>query len=116
MENDCIFCKISKGEIPSKKIYENTNFFSIRDIHPVTEGHALTISKEHFPTILDMPSNLGGDLIDCLKNTTTELIKEKQFPGFNILQNNFKTAGQLVDHLHFHIIPRREGDGLKNLA
>ncbi len=113
MGNDCLFCKIANGEIPAKRIYENDNFFSILDANPVVGGHSLVISKKHFETVLDMPSSLGHELLDCIKKTALKLIEEKKASGFNVVSNNFELAGQIVKHVHFHIIPRKEGDGFK---
>jgi histidine triad (HIT) family protein len=107
---DCVFCKIAKGEIPRKEIYENDNFFSVPDINQVVKGHSLVISKKHFETILDMPSTLGPELIDCIKRTASALIDKYDAEGFNIINNNFEAAGQAVKHTHFHIIPRKKGD------
>ena len=109
---DCIFCKIANNN-SEKKIYENDNFFSIFDMKPFVNGHSLVISKKHFKTILDMQSSLGSELLDCIKNTSLKLIKEKNADGFNVINNNFESAGQLVNHLHFHIIPRKKDDGLR---
>jgi histidine triad (HIT) family protein len=111
MEN-CIFCKI-ENENSEKKIYENDSFFSILDTNPVIEGHSLVISKKHVKTALDVHDNLGPELLDCIKNTALKLIKEKDAEGFNVFNNNFEVAGQVVDHVHFHIIPRKKDDGLK---
>ena len=108
----CVFCKIATGEIPCEKIYENTNFFSIFDANPKTEGHALVISKKHFETLLDLPVLLGNDLTDCIKKTSLKILEEFKSEGFNILGNNFKVAGQVVNHLHFHILPRKRGDNI----
>lgn len=113
--NQCIFCKISRNEIPIKFIYENDNFFSIFDNNPKTEKHTLIISKKHFKTILDMPTTMQGDLIEAIKKTFIIINKQEEFSGFNILQNNFKSAGQSIDHLHFHLLPRKEKDNLKLL-
>lgn len=107
--NNCIFCKISNGEIPSKKIYENDNFFSIPDANQQIEGHSLIISKKHFENMLDLPSTLGTELLDCIKKTTIKLIEEYKSEGFNIVGNNFECAGQVVKHFHFHILPRKKG-------
>lgn len=115
MEN-CAFCKIAKGEISAEKIYENKNFFSIPDKNPQTEGHSLVISKKHFNTILELNSTLGSELIDCIKNTAIKIIKKTKSEGFNVINNNFKSAGQLIPHVHFHIVPRKKGDGLNILA
>ena len=111
--DNCVFCKIANKNSEGK-IYENSNFFSIPDNKPVTGGHSLVISKKHFKTVLDIPSSLGPELLDCIKNTALKLIKETKANGFNVFNNNFKDAGQLVDHVHFHIIPRKENDGLKD--
>lgn len=107
---NCIFCRISEGEIPAEKIYENSNFFSILDINPKVEGHSLIISKKHFQNILDLPSISGKDFLDCVKNTSIKLMKKYNSDGFNLINNNFKSAGQIVEHFHVHIIPRKEED------
>lgn len=114
MGNDCIFCKIVKGEIPLEKVIcDNDNFLSIPDTNPITEGHSIIISKKHFSTILDMPNTAGDELLSCIKDTAIKIMGEKNADGFNIINNNFEAAGQLVNHVHFHIIPRKKGDGLK---
>ena len=110
---DCIFCKIANGEISSEKIFENDNFFSVKDISSKSEGHSLVISKKHFETILDLPVSLGQELIECIKEISLKIVGEVKCEGFNILQNNYSVAGQVVPHLHFHIIPRKKEDGVK---
>jgi histidine triad (HIT) family protein len=109
MTDNCIFCKIAKGEIPSEKMYENDNFFSIPDANQQIEGHALVISKKHFETMLDLPSSLGMELLDCIKQTALKVMKENDDEGFNVVNNNFECAGQVVKHVHFHILPRKKG-------
>ncbi len=116
MSEYCIFCRISKGEIHSKKIYENENFFSIPDANPKVEGHSLVISKKHFETVLDLPVSLGSELLDCIKKTSLELMKKFEANGFNVMQNNFEIAGQVVKHVHFHILPRKKNDGFKSIV
>jgi len=130
MGEECIFCKIAKGvlnghdsskddpegpsgepDIPIEKIYENENFFSVFDIAPQVEGHALVISKKHFETVLDMPNSLGVEFLDCVKNTSLKLMEEFSADGFNIVNNTFECAGQVVNHVHSHILPRKKGDG-----
>ena len=113
---DCIFCKIAAGEIPAPKIYENGSFFSIPDKNPKTKGHSLVISKKHFETVLDLNSTLGSELIDCIKGTIMKLMKAENFDGFNVINNNFEAAGQIVKHFHVHIIPRIKDDGLEIIA
>ncbi|MEK6760380.1 MAG: HIT domain-containing protein [Nanoarchaeota archaeon] len=116
MISDCIFCKISSGKVQVARICENANFFSIPDANPKTDGHSLVISKNHYATLLDLPTSLGQELVDCIKNTSIKLMKEKNASGFNLINNNFVSAGQVVNHVHLHIIPRKEKDGLNTLA
>lgn len=115
MVEDCIFCKIACGEIKVEIIHENDNFLSFPDVNPQTEGHSLVISKKHFDTFLDLPSSLGSELIDCIKNTSLKLMQKNNSGGFNILNNNFPIAGQIVKHLHFHILPRKKGSEVGKL-
>ncbi len=110
---DCIFCKIAKGEIPSEKILETDNFFAIKDIHPKTKGHSLVISKKHYQTLLDVPSSLFGEFLEAGKKLALQLLKEEKAEGFNLVINNYKVAGQLVPHIHLHILPRKKDDGFR---
>jgi len=103
---------MATGEIPIHKIYENKNWFSMPDKNPKTKGHSLVISKMHFETVLDLNSTLGSEFIDCIKGTVMKLMKAEDFDGFNIVNNNFKAAGQIIKHVHFHIIPRRKNDDM----
>lgn len=112
-ERNCVFCKMSNGQIKSDIIYENDNFFSVFDINPITKGHSLVISKKHFHTVLDLPNTLGSELIDCIKKTSVVVMKKFKAEGFNVVNNNFSVAGQAVNHVHFHVIPRNKSDGLK---
>ena len=114
--NDCIFCNIATGKIPSKKIYDDDNFFAILDIHPKAEGHTLIVPKKHYKTLLDMPASLGNELMDTIKKVSLDLIEKKQAEGVNVCSNIGASAGQAVHHAHVHVIPRKKGDGLKNLA
>jgi len=109
---DCIFCTLANKD-KEKKIYENDNFFSVLDVNPVTIGHCLVISKKHFKTTLDMPNTLGDELLDCIKNTALKTVKDTNSEGFKVVNNNFSAAGQVIHHVHFHIIPRKKGDGVK---
>ena len=109
----CIFCKIAKGEIPSEKLLETDNFFAIKDINPKTKGHSLVISKKHYPTLLDVPSSLLGEFLEAGKQLALKLLKEENAEGFNLVINSYKVAGQLVPHVHLHILPRKENDGFR---
>ena len=115
-DKDCVFCNIFNGDIKRKFLFENENFFVIRDAKPTTPGHSLVISKKHFINTMDLPDSLGRELLEAIKYVASNLLKEGDVGGFNILQNNFSTAGQVVMHTHYHVIPRRKGDGLKPLG
>lgn len=112
-ENNCIFCKIVRGEIKSEKTGESNSFISILDINPVAKGHTLVIPKQHFVTLLDIPNKLGSELLEFIKKISGEMIDKKVADGFNVVMNNLSCSGQLVMHAHIHIVPRKEGDGLK---
>ncbi|MBM3247296.1 HIT family protein [Candidatus Pacearchaeota archaeon] len=112
-KEDCIFCKIALGEIPCDKVYEDDNFIVFNDIKPIAKGHCLVVPKKHYETLLDMPSTLGTEVIDLVKKQGLRLMKEQKAEGFNLVQNVFPAAGQIVMHVHFHVIPRKEGDGLR---
>lgn len=112
-KEECIFCKIESGKIKSKKLGETDNFFVIEDINPRSEGHALIITKKHYENVLELPALLGNELVSLIKDICIRLSKEKKSEGFNIIQNNFEAAGQIVPHFHVHIIPRKREDGLE---
>lgn len=109
---DCIFCKIVKGEIPCQKIYEDNKILVFLDINPVHKGHTLIIPKEHHEGIIDMPDDTLGELAKVAKKISKAVKKATGVAGFNIVQNNGADAGQDVFHFHMHIIPRLKGDGL----
>ena len=115
-QSACIFCKIAKGEITEDKQFESDNFFVILDAHPRTKGHTLIIPKKHFVTVLDIPDKLGNELLNLIKKVGFDLMDKKIGDGFNLVQNNLEVADQKVMHAHFHIVPRKEKDGLKILS
>lgn len=106
----CIFCKIIRKEIPCYKVYEDDYVLAFLDIKPVNQGHILVIPKQHYDTILDMPTDLLKQLINIVYKSVAALQKGLDPDGFNIIQNNGLQAGQLIPHVHFHVIPRFEGD------
>ena len=108
---DCLFCKIISGEIPSFKIYEDAETLAILDIAPVNKGHTLVIPKQHYASIVDAPEELLIPTIKTIKKVAIALTKYAE--GVNITENVNKAGGQLIDHLHFHIIPRYLQDGLQ---
>lgn len=114
MTDECIFCKIIKKEIPATLIYENNNAIAFLDIAPINPGHTLVVSKQHFETLDKAPDAVLADMMAATKKVAAAVEKAVNADGANIIINNKKAAGQLVSHLHLHIIPRFENDGLKH--
>jgi len=106
MKNNCIFCAIAAGEIPSFKIYEDDLVLAYLDINPFTRGHTLVIPKAHSPNLVETPDETLSAVIARVKKVAAHLKGALGCDGFNILQNNGEAAGQTVMHLHFHIVPR----------
>lgn len=111
MEN-CIFCKIANGEIPSATLYEDEEFRVILDLGPASKGHALILPKSHAANIYELPDELAGKAMILAKKMAGKLTDALGCDGFNIVQNNGETAGQTVFHFHMHLIPRYVGDGV----
>ncbi len=107
----CLFCKIIAGEIPSKKVYEDENVFAFLDINPRNPGHTLVIPKKHYATMLDMPGKEVGRLFESASMVAHAVQKGTNADGLSIVQSNGKAAGQVVTHVHVHIIPRYMAEG-----
>ena len=110
-QDNCIFCKIVKGEIPSAKIYEDAVTLAFLDIAPVNIGHSLVISKDHFPNIYETPENIMADMMRTAKKISVAIKNNLKADGVNVTMNNDSPAGQIVMHSHIHIIPRSKEDG-----
>ena len=110
--DDCIFCKMVAGQIPVTKIYEDQVVLSFLDIGPVSDGHTLVIPKQHFEKLDECPSEILGQICSRLGIIARAVVSGMNSDGYNVLCNNGKAAGQVVDHLHWHIIPRKAGDGV----
>ncbi len=110
---DCIFCKIVKGEAPSQKVYETEKILAFLSIGPVNEGHTLVIPKEHYENIFDIPEPLLNEAMSAVKKISPAVMKATDAHGIVVSQNNHAPAGQAVFHFHFHIIPRYSHDGLR---
>ena len=106
MKNDCVFCAIAAGEIPSFKVYEDDLVLAYLDINPFSKGHTLVIPKEHSAGLVDTPDGTLAALIARVKKIAAHLKSALPCDGVNILQNNGEAAGQTVMHIHFHIVPR----------
>ena len=109
MEN-CIFCKISAGEIPSATLYEDEEFRVILDLGPASKGHALILPKQHYANLYELPDELAEKVIRLAKKMVIAMTKALQCDGFNVVQNNGEAAGQTVFHFHMHLIPRYKDD------
>ena len=108
---DCIFCKIVQGEIPCAKVYEDDQVLSFLDINPINSGHTLVLPKTHYTTLFQVdPDDMEACILASQKIAEAIYIGVKA-AGLNLLQNNFRAAGQLIEHVHFHLIPRFENDG-----
>lgn len=112
MKQDCIFCKIIRGEVPSEKVYEGEYFIVIKDIRQKVKGHSLVIPRKHYDTFLDMPSSLYASFMQTTHEAAKILMKQYKAEGFNLSLNNGAVAGQAVLHVHLHILPRVQGDGI----
>ena len=110
--DDCLFCKMVAGQIPVTKIYEDEIVLAFLDIGPISDGHALVIPKQHFEKLHDCPAELLGQVFSHLGEIAGAVAAAMDSDGYNLLCNNGRAAGQLIEHLHFHIIPRNAGDGL----
>ncbi|MFX1308354.1 MAG: HIT family protein [Promethearchaeota archaeon] len=109
-EKDCIFCKIIEREIPSKIIFEDDLTLAFLDISPISKGHTIIIPKNHYSNLEDIPNKELTELYKIVKKLATKIHKNLEIDGYNVLQNNFKAAGQEIIHFHVHIIPRNYDD------
>lgn len=112
-KNDCIFCKIANGEIPSHTLYEDDMFRVIFDLGPATKGHALILPKDHYDNLWDLGDKEAAQVIPLAKKIAAVMKEELNCDGLNLVQNNNQIAGQTVFHFHTHIIPRYVNDGNK---
>ncbi|MGO5053006.1 HIT family protein [Lachnospiraceae bacterium LCP25S3_G4] len=108
--DDCIFCKIANGDIPSATLYEDELFRVILDVSPATKGHALILPKAHYANIYEIDDEVASKAIILAKKMIMQLTDILKCDGYNIVQNNGVAAGQTVFHFHMHLIPRYEDD------
>ena len=108
-DSNCIFCKISNGEIPSSTIYEDEDFRVILDLGPAAKGHALILPKEHFKDVCELDAAIAAKVLPLGAKIGAAMMKGLGCAGFNLVQNNGTAAGQTVFHFHMHVIPRYEG-------
>ena len=112
-KDDCIFCKIASGEIPSTSVYEDEDSKVILDISPASRGHALILPKLHYDNAYEMDEAFAAKVFPLAVKMSKAMKKALNCDGFNILQNNEEAAGQTVFHFHVHLIPRYAGDDVQ---
>jgi histidine triad (HIT) family protein len=109
--SECIFCSIVAGEIPGTRIYEDDAVLAFLDVGPIVKGHTLVIPKEHYESLEDIPQELLCRCMDVVKRVAAVQRRVLGSDGVNLHQANGKAAGQVVPHIHFHVIPRYCDDG-----
>lgn len=105
----CIFCKIAAGEIPSSTVYEDDYFKAILDLSPATKGHTIIIPKKHMKDITELEEEYASRILAVAAKIGVAMKKGLGCTGFNVVQNNGESAGQTVMHYHMHVIPRYDG-------
>jgi histidine triad (HIT) family protein len=113
MQNNCIFCKIIAGEIPSAAMYEDQDFKVILDIFPAAKGHAIIIPKKHCANLYELDDDTASKALLVARKIAKAMMAELNCDGINLLQNNGEAAGQSVFHFHIHLIPRYKNDTVK---
>lgn len=108
--NDCLFCKIIVGSVPSHKVYETDNVFAFLDIHPINPGHTLVIPKTHAAEFAETPDEVLTDLMLTVKKIAPRIVEAVGGTAWNLGVNSGHDAGQAVAHTHVHIIPRLSTD------
>ena len=109
-KDDCIFCKLANGEIPTATLYEDNDFRVILDLGPASKGHALILPKEHYDNLYELDDETASKVLVLAKKMITRMTKVLGCDGYNLVQNNGEAAGQTVHHFHLHLIPRYKDD------
>jgi histidine triad (HIT) family protein len=110
--DDCLFCRIARGELPSFKLYEDDTFLCFLDINPVAKGHCLVIPKKHSVNLFDFDPASAPGYLEVIQGIAKRVASKLGAVDFNVVNASGKAAQQSVDHLHFHIVPRFPGDGI----
>jgi len=112
MVEECIFCKMVRKQIPVALVYEDDNTFAFLDINPIAKGHTLVASKKHYENLLAVDESDLKELSEAIQKVSGAVVKAMDAEGFNVLLNNGEVAGQLIPHVHFHIVPRFKDDNV----
>lgn len=110
--SDCVFCKIAAGQLAANQVWESDECLAFLDINPLAEGHLLLIPKRHYTTLHEMPGEAAAAIGRALPDLARAVCAAVGCEAYNVLQNNGRLAGQVVGHVHFHIIPRQADDQL----
>ncbi len=109
-DDNCIFCKLANGEIPTATLYEDEDFRVILDVSPAAKGDALILPKQHYANLYELDDSVASKVLVLAKKMITKMTDILGCDGYNIVQNNGEAAGQTVFHFHMHLIPRNKGD------
>lgn len=109
---DCIFCKIVAGEIPASVVFESESGLAFLDVNPLSDGHLLFVPRDHFERLSEIPPALAGKMAEAIPRLGRALLAATKAQAYNLLLNEGTVAGQVVPHVHYHLIPRKSGDGL----
>ncbi|SFG14724.1 HIT family protein [Oribacterium sp. WCC10] len=109
-DDNCIFCKLANGDIPTTTLYEDEKYRVIFDASPASKGHVLIIPKEHYEDLTELPDEIAAGVMPLARKIGTAMKQAIGAKGFNVVQNNGEAAGQTVHHFHTHIIPRYGND------
>lgn len=111
--NNCVFCKIVAWETPSQRVYEDDKYIAFLDINPVNFGHTLIVPRQHYASLHETPDEVLAVMIKLAKKLAPAIVRAMKADGYNLGVNTGPAAGQAVDHVHFHVIPRHEEDGFR---
>ncbi|MBI5817316.1 MAG: HIT family protein [Candidatus Yonathbacteria bacterium] len=114
MDQNCLFCKIIKGEVPAAKVYEDEHLYAFLDIKPINPGHTLLVPKKHFANIYETPDKILSALAGTAKKLSIAVKKAVKADGIIVSMNNDPAAGQVIFHSHIHIVPRYKNDGYEH--
>ncbi len=115
-DDNCIFCKLANGDIPTNFIYEDQDFKVILDADPATKGHALILPKNHSANLFELPEETAAKVLPLAKKIAGNMVEKLGCAGVNLVQNNGEAAGQTVHHFHMHVIPRYTDDPDKTIC
>lgn len=109
---NCVFCRVVSGEIPASVVHQDRSIIAFLDINPLADGHVLIVPREHYVGLTDMHAETCSAFLACVPTLGRALLDVTGAKGFNVLINQGEVAGQVVQHVHVHLIPRKSGDGL----